>query len=304
MTALTRSSYRSSTSGGPARVVTRWVRRLFLIALGIVFLVPLLWLLLAPTKTNDELTTLNPLAFGSFGQAGTAWSNLLSFNNGEVLVWLGNSVGYSIAGVLLSVIAAVPAGYVLAMYSFRGRRFMLILTLIGMILPAAAIVIPIYRELALIGLTNSIWSVILPSAFFPFGVYLTYLHFQTALPKELVEAAKMDGATDLRVFVSLGLPLARPAVALVTFFAFVANWNNYFLPYVMLVNDRLYTLQLGISTLLNSAPVINTSNTSNLPIHKPEAALAALLSIIPIAFFFIAFQRVIGAGMLAGAVKG
>jgi multiple sugar transport system permease protein len=281
-----------------------WLRRLFLIALGIVFLVPLLWLLLAPTKTNDQLSTLNPLAFGNFGNVGTAWNNLMSFNQGEILVWLGNSVGYSIAGVLLSVLAAIPAGYVLAMYSFRGRRLVLILTLIGMILPTAAIVIPIYRELALIGLTNSIWSVILPSAFFPFGVYLTYLHFQTALPKELVEAAKMDGASDLRVFVSLGLPLARPAVALVTFFAFVANWNNYFLPYVMLVNDRLYTLQLGISTLLNSAPVINSSNTSNLPIHKPEAALAALISIIPIAIFFVAFQRVIGAGMLAGAVKG
>jgi multiple sugar transport system permease protein len=100
------------------------------------------------------------------------------------------------------------------------------------------------------------------------------------------------------------LPLARPAVSLVVFFAFVATWNNYFLPYVMLVNDKLYTLQLGISTLLNSAPVINSSNQSNLPIHKPEAALAALVAIVPIAIFFLAFQRVIGAGMLAGAVKG
>ena len=287
-----------------SEIASTWIRRLFLIALGVIFLVPLLWLLLAPTKTNDELSTTAPLSFGNLGNVSAAWNNLMSFNHGEVLLWLGNSVGYSIAGVLLSVIAAVPAGYVLAMYAFRGRRLILILTLVGMILPTAAIVIPIYRELALIGLTNTIWAVILPSAFFPFGVYLTFLHFQTALPKELVEAAKMDGATDLRVFLSLGLPLARPAIALVVFFSFVANWNNYFLPFVMLVNDRLYTLQLGIATLLSSAPVINTSNTSNLPIHKPEAALAALLSIIPIAIFFIAFQRVIGAGMLAGAVKG
>jgi multiple sugar transport system permease protein len=290
--------------GAVAPGIARWVRRLFLVGLGVVFLVPLLWLLLAPTKTNDALTSSAPLSFGSLGNVEIAWNNLMSFNQAEVLVWLVNSVGYSIAGVLLSVIAAIPAGYVLAMHRFRGRQLVLVLTLIGMILPSAAIVIPIYRELALIGLTNSIWAVILPSGFFPFGVYLTYLHFQTALPRELVEAAKMDGASDLRVFLALGLPLARPAIALVTFFAFVANWNNYFLPYVMLVNDRLYTLQLGISTLLNSAPVINTSNTSNLPIHRPEAALAALLSIIPIAIFFVAFQRVIGAGMLAGAVKG
>ena len=304
MTALAPLIARRRPVGRALPAVARWIRRLFLLGLGIVFLVPLLWLLLAPTKTNDQLTSQGALSFGSFPNVSVAWNNLMSFNHAEVLVWLGNSVGYSIAGVLLSVVAAIPAGYVLAMYSFCGRRLVLILTLIGMILPTAAIVIPIYRELALIGLTNSIWSVILPSAFFPFGVYLTYLHFQTALPRELVEAARMDGATDLRVFIALGIPLARPAVALVTFFAFVANWNNYFLPYVMLVNDRLYTLQVGISTLLNSAPVINTSNTSNLPIHKPEAALAALISIIPIAIFFIAFQRVIGAGMLAGAVKG
>jgi multiple sugar transport system permease protein len=304
MTVIARPAYRTGPSTVLPAAISRWARRAFLALLGVVFLVPLLWLLLAPTKTNDELTSTAALSFGSLGNVTTAWDNLMSFNHAEVLVWLGNSVGYSIAGVLLSVIAAIPAGYALAMYSFRGRRVVLILTLIGMILPTAAIVIPIFRELALIGITNTIWSVILPSAFFPFGVYLTYLHFQTALPRELVEAAKMDGASDLRVFIALGLPLARPAIALVTFFAFVANWNNYFLPYVMLVNDRLYTLQLGISTLLNSAPVINTSNTSNLPIHKPEAALAALISIIPIAIFFIAFQRVIGAGMLAGAVKG
>jgi multiple sugar transport system permease protein len=285
-------------------VLGRSARVLVLSLIALAFAVPLIWLLLAPTKTERELTSRSPLAFGSFENVATAWSNLMSFNHGEILLWLENSIGYSVAGVLIAVIASIPAGYALAMHSFRGRQFVLILTLIGMILPTAATVIPIYRELSVIGLTNTIWAVILPSGFFPFGVYLTYLHFQTALPRELVEAAKMDGASNIRIFISLGIPLARPAAALVTFFAFVATWNNYFLPYVMLVNEKLYPLQVGISTLLNSAPVINSSNQSNLPIHKPEAALAALVAIVPIAIFFLAFQRVIGRGMLAGAVKG
>lgn len=286
------------------RTLARLSRIVILLAMAAAFATPLVWLVLAPTKTESELTTLAPLAFGSLDNAAQAWSNLMSFNHGQLLVWLVNSIWYSVAGVAIAIVASIPAGYALAMFGFRGRRMLLLLTLIGMILPTAATVIPIYRELALVGLTNTSWAVILPSAFFPFGVYLTYLHFQTSLPREIVEAAKVDGASDARIFWSVGLPLARPAVALVTFFAFVATWNNYFLPYVMLVNDKLYTLQLGIATLLNSAPVINSANQSDLPIHKPEAALAALVAIVPIAIFFLAFQRVIGQGVLAGAVKG
>ncbi|MGK9146050.1 carbohydrate ABC transporter permease [Plantibacter flavus] len=301
MTAISLTPRGGGTRHGS--LVGRGARIVLLLLVGVAFAAPLFWLVLAPTKTESELTSLPPLAFGSFENVGTAWNNLMSFNDGMLLLWLTNSIAYSVAGVIIAVVAAIPAGYALAMYSFRGRQLVLTLTLIGMILPTAATVIPIYRELALVGLTNTAWAVILPSAFFPFGVYLTYLHFQTALPRELVEAAKVDGASELRVFLSLGLPLAKPAVALVTFFAFVATWNNYFLPYVMLVNDKLYTLQLGIATLLNSAPVINASNQSDLPIHKPEAALAALVAIVPIAIFFFVFQRFIGTGMLSGAVK-
>lgn len=310
MVAVAQGSSRPQTArpalarrGRPAPV-GGWARLLVLTLIAVLFLVPLLWLLLAPSKTEAQLTTLPPLSFGSFENFAAAWNNLMSFNDAQVLVWLANSVGYAVGGVVLAVVAAIPAGYALAIYRFRGRQLVLVLTLVGMILPTAATVVPIYQELALVGLTNTVWAVILPSAFFPFGVYLAYLHFQTALPAELIEAARMDGASDLRIFLSLGVPLARPAIALVAFFAFVANWNNYFLPYVMLVDDGLYPLQLGISALLDSAPVINSSNQSNLPIHKPEAALAALLSIVPIAIFFASFQRTIGAGMLSGAVKG
>ncbi|MCS5717683.1 carbohydrate ABC transporter permease [Herbiconiux sp. CPCC 205763] len=303
MTAITIKTT-SPTSAKVARGTARAARLIFLAATAVFFAVPLLWMLLAPTKTDQELTTLPPLAFGSFENIGTAWNNLMSFNDAEVLLWTSNTIFYALGTVIIAVAISIPAGYALAMYRFPGRRLLLLLTLIGMILPTAATLLPIYRELALVGLVNTPWAVILPSAFFPFGVYLTYLHFQSALPVELVEAAKMDGATDLRVFWSLGLPLARPAVALVTFFAFVANWNNYFLPYVMLFNDKLFNIQLGVGTLLSAAPVLSNETNSQLPIHRPEAALAGLIAIVPIALIFVVFQRFIGTSMLSGAVKG
>jgi multiple sugar transport system permease protein len=285
------------------RISARLGRTAFLLAVAVFFAVPLIWLVFAPTKTDAEIAQRAPLAFGSLAQVATAWHNVMSYNHGEILLWLYNSVVYAGAGTLLAVVVAVPAGYALAVYRFPGRQLVLVLTLIAMILPAAAMVLPIYRELAVVNLPDTRWAVILPAAFFPFGVYLSYLHFAGALPYELIEAAKIDGASDLRIFRSIGVPLARPAIALVTFFAFVGAWNNYFLPYVMLVDDRLYNLQVGIGALLSSAPVINTSNQSNLPIHRPEAALAALISVLPIGLFFLAFQRLIGRGLLAGAVK-
>ena len=258
--------------------LARLSRYVALSALAVTFAVPLLWLVLAPTKSDGELESLPPLAPGSIDGLLTSWNNLMSFRDGQVLLWVGNTIAYSVGTVVIAVLIGVPAGYALAMYRFPGRRLLLLLTLIGMIMPAAASVLPIYRELALIGLVNTGWAVILPSALFPFGVYLTFLHFQASLPTELVEAAKIDGASDLRVFLSLGVPLARPAVALVAFFSFVASWNNYFLPYIMLFNDKVFNIQLGIGVLLSSAPVLSNTTGSTLPIHRPEAALAALLA--------------------------
>lgn len=284
--------------------LVRFSRYLVLGALAVAFAVPMIWLVLAPSKSDAELESLPPLAFGTWEGFATSWANLMSFRDGQVLGWVGNTLLYSAGAVLIAVLISVPAGYALALYRFPGRRFLLFATLIGMIVPTAATVFPIYREMVVLGLVNTPWAVILPSAFFPFGVYLAFLHFQSALPHELVEAAKIDGASDLRVFWSLGLPLARPAAALIAFFAFVASWNNYFLAYIMLFDDKLFNIQLGIGVLLSSAPVLSNTTGSTLPIHRPEAALAALLAVIPIAIVFIAFQRTIGGNLLGGSVKG
>jgi multiple sugar transport system permease protein len=146
--------------------------------------------------------------------------------------------------------------------------------------------------------------VILPSAFFPFGVYLAYVYFVTSLPKELLEAARIDGCGELAVFLRIAVPLARPAVALLVFFSFVASWTNYFLPYVMLSDESAYNLPVGLGSLIAGTPALNPAfGGSQLPITYPEAALAGLIVVAPIALLFLFFQRFLVRGLLSGSAK-
>ena len=172
------------------------------------FIIPVLWLLIAPTKTRGELTGGDsPLSFGDVSTIGETWSRLMTYNDGQVVRWLINSLGYSLGAVVLTLLMAIPAGYALSMYDFRGRRAVLTATLIAMIIPQAALILPLYLEMVWLGLINTVWSVVLPMALFPFGVYLTYLYYNESLPRSLIEAARLDGASETKIFLLLGLPL-------------------------------------------------------------------------------------------------
>jgi multiple sugar transport system permease protein len=277
---------------------------LIILATAAVFLIPVLWLLLAPTKTRDRLTGGNPLAFGSLGNVGTAWTHLMTYGDGMIVKWLVNSVVYGLAATAMALVTCLPAGYALAMYDFPGRRAVLHLTLVTMIIPQAALILPLYLEMVDAGLIDTIWSVILPSAFFPFGVYLAYLYYNNNIPRSLIEAARIDGASELRTFLFVGLPLGRPALGLVGFFCFVQAWNQYFLPYVMLSDDSLYNLQLGLQSLIGSTGAVNPSyGATTLPVYQPEAALAALVTVAPVLIIFAFGQRYLRAGQTNGAVK-
>jgi multiple sugar transport system permease protein len=269
------------------------------------FVIPVIWLLLAPTHTRDSLTAGSSLSFGSPHDLARTWSNLMTYQDGQVLRWLLNSVGYSVGAVILALLMAAPAGYALAMYDFPGRRLILNATLLTMIIPQAALILPLYLEMVQFGLVGTLWSVLLPSSFFPFGVYLSYLYYNDNVPRSLIEAARVDGSGELRIFWSVGLPLGRPALGLVGFFCFVQAWNQYFLPFVMLSRDSMYNLQLGLQTLISSTGAVNPSyGATTLPIYQPEAALAALLAVAPILVIFVVAQRYLRAGQVSGAVKG
>ena len=175
-----------------------------------------------------------------------------------------------------------------------------------MIMPAAALVLPIFLELNSVHLIGSVFSVILPFSFFPFGVYLAYIYYATSLPLGLLDAARVDGAGELQTFLKVGLPLAKPVVALVFFFSFVADWNNFFLPYVLLANSNQYPITVGLSDLLASTPSFNPSvggGGQSVHIFKPELALATLLAVVPVAIVFLFSQRALVRGLVGGAVK-
>jgi len=273
-----------------------------LAAFTVFFVLPVLWLVLAATKTDHQLVHGNPLSFGSWHALRANWDALTAFQDNAILLWLRNSAIYAGISLVITLCVAVPAGYALAMTEFRGRRALLVATLIVMLMPNATLVVPLFLELNAVHLIGTMWSIILPYSFYPFGVYLTYIYFTTAVPRDLLAAARIDGCTEFGVFRHIALPLASPVVALVGFFSFVANWTNYFLPYVMLPESDQMPVQVGVGTLLSSVPSFNPT-VGSLAIERPQLALATLVAITPVLVVFLFSQRFLVAGMLAGATK-
>ena len=266
------------------------------------FILPVVWLLLAATKTDAQLVNENPLAFGSWHQVRVNWDELTGFQGDVVLLWLRNSAVYAFLALVITLAVSIPAGYAMAMMEFRGRRALLVITLVVMLMPATTLVVPLFLEINEVHLVGSLWSVVLPFSFYPFGVYLTYIYFSTALPRDLLAAARIDGCTEFGAFRRVALPLAAPVIALVGFFSFVANWTNYFLPYVMLPQSGQYPVQVGIGLLLTDVPQFNPTAGAG-AVLRPELALAILLGITPVLLVFLFAQRYLVSGLLAGATK-
>jgi len=304
---LRTSTDRAATStrkrGRASSVVSLAIVIVIMVTLLVFFVLPAVWLVLAPTKTAGQLVSEPPLAFGSFAQVGLVWEHLIAFQDGVVLRWLGNSAVYSGLALLLTLVTSVPAGYALALTKFRGRKLLLTVTLVVMIMPSAALVLPIFLELNAMRLIGSVWSIVLPFSFYPFGVYLVYIYFATSIQRSMLEAARIDGANEWQIFTRIALPLAKPVVALVAFFSFVANWNNFFLPYLVLPNSDAFPIQVGLNQLLSSTPSFNPVAGAGLDITSPELALAIILAIVPVLVLFLFSQRALVSGMLAGSSK-
>lgn len=288
--------------GGPARWVARVLAWSVVAFFVLFFIVPIVWLLLAPTKTSRELLLGNPFSFGSLGTLGANWTELMEFQNGIVWVWLGNATLYSGVALVITLLVSIPAGYALALTEFRGRRLLLAVTLVVMLMPATALVLPTFLELSALGLVGTPLSVILPFSFYPFGVYLTYIYFSTAVSRDLLNAARIDGAGELRVFAQVAMPLATPVIALVGFFSLVANWNNYFLPFVM-VPGRKAPIQVGLAELLSNVPLFNPTSAGSVTIDLPALALATIVSVAPVLVIFLFSQRFLVSGLTAGGTK-
>ena len=263
---------------------------------------PLVWLLIAPTKTDRQLLLDGPFSLGSLTTLGENWASLISFQGGLIWTWIGNSAFYCLAALAITLVSSIPAGYALALTEFRGRKALLAVTLIVMLIPSTALVLPIFLELSAVKLIGSPLAAILPFSFFPFGVYLTYIYFSTAISRDLLDAARIDGAGEIQVFLRIAMPLATPVIALVGFFNFTNNWNNYFLPYVMLPG-RKAPIQVGLAELLSNVPQFNPTNAASTTISLSTLALATLIAVAPVLIVFLFAQRFLVTGMTAGGTK-
>jgi multiple sugar transport system permease protein len=274
-----------------------------MIATALFFLLPLVWMVIAPSKTEPELIALSPLEFGSAENLSQAFNNLFTVFGDDVLRWTLNSGLYTVASIFLALLFSLPAGFGLAFGRFKGRKAILWLTMILMIMPGAALTLPMFLEMNLFGLINSPWAVILPAAFYPFGVYLCYIFFASNIPSEILDAARVDGCSELQLFRYIGLPLSSTLLGLMSFLLFTGLWNNYYWPSLVLSSPKYFTLPMGVQHISISTNAFRMGVPSNIPLHRPEGALLVLLLALPVVVIFIISQRYVSSGAMTGAVK-
>lgn len=266
----------------------------FLVLIAVYMLLPVFWLVVSATKSQGDLVSTFGLWFSEFHLSDNL-SALFEEQNGVFLNWLGNSLLYAGVGAATGTLLAAMAGYALAKYSFRGREFVFSVVLGGVLVPATALALPLFLLFAKVGGTNTFWSVFLPSIVSPFGVYLSRIFAAAAVPDELVEAARIDGAGEFRIFFTMALRLMSPAMVTIFLFQFVVIWNNFLLPLVMLQDERLYPVTLGLFSW--------QSQISRNPELQILTVTGSLVSVIPIVLTFLVLQRYWKAGLAAGAVK-
>jgi multiple sugar transport system permease protein len=259
------------------------------------FLLPVFWLTVAATKGRDDLVTSFGFWFSN-PQLATNLRSLFTEQDGVFGTWMLNSLLYSGVGALIGTLLAGLAGYGLAVYRFRGREVVFSVILGSVLVPSTALALPTFLLFANWGLTNTYWAVLLPSIISPFGVYLCRIYTEAAVPVELIESGRVDGAGEGRIFATIASRLISPALVTVFLFQFVGIWNNFLLPLIMLQDERLYPVTLG---LFNWQSQLQRS-----PQLLVLVVTGAFVSVIPLVVTFVALQRYWRAGLAGGAVKG
>jgi multiple sugar transport system permease protein len=260
-------------------------------------LLPLAWLAISSTKTQKSLLSSFGLAFSGPFALFDNIRQTLTHDNGIFLQWFGNTLIYVVVGAGGATLLAALGGYGLAKFSFPGKRIVFAVILGAIAIPGTALAVPTFLMFSQLGLTNTMWAVIIPSLVSPFGLYLIWVYASEAVPTELLEAARMDGAGEVRTFFTISLRLLAPGVATVGLFSVVATWNNYFLPLIMLSNPDLYPLTIGLQLWNSQGAGIGAQPIFNLVIT------GALLTIVPILLAFLFMQRYWQSGLSAGSVK-
>jgi multiple sugar transport system permease protein len=283
-------------SGGGVRptrravVLTTGMLVLFLIYA----LAPTWFLIVSATKNQTDLYSTFGLWFSSNHLADNL-QGIWTYHDGVFARWIGNSVLYSTLGAAGATLVSLAAGYGLSKFDFWGRGAVFAVIVGASLLPSTLLAFPLYLVFAQIGLTNTIWSVLIPYFINPFGVYLGKVYADSSIPTELMEAARLDGASELRIFWSVALRLVRTGGITIFMLVFIDIWNNFFLPLFMLTGERTFPVSLGLYSWLQQAQTARDMNTLVLT--------GSLLSIIPLAVFMFALQKYWRSGILMGSLK-
>ncbi|MFD4676942.1 carbohydrate ABC transporter permease [Lentzea sp. NPDC058450] len=255
-------------------------------------LLPVMWLVLAATKNVDAL--FNSELFGGFSLVENV-KNLFAMDKGLYSRWYLNSLLYAVVGAGVSAFISIAAGYAFDKYAFRHKEKLFGLVLAAVMVPQTVLALPLYLMASEAGLVNTFWAVFIPALFNPFGVYLGRVFSQGYVPGEVLEAARIDGAGDLATYFRVALRMLGPGVVTLFLFQLTTIWNNFFLPMVMLSDQKLYPVSLGLYQWNSSATVS--------PEYYPVVIMGSLFAVLPLILAFMLLQRFWKAGMTAGAVK-
>lgn len=261
------------------------------------FLLPLYWLVVASTKSNADLFSTFGLWFAHFSLLDNLKS-VFTFQNGVFSRWAVNSLFYSVTSAVGASLLATAAGYAFAKYQFPGGKALFSIILGAIMVPTTALAIPTYLLFARAQLTDTYWAIILPSLVSPFGVYLMRVYAADAVDYSLIEAARVDGVGEIRIFFQVAFRLLIPGTVTVLLFSLVSTWNNYFLPLIMLNTPEKFPLPVGLAQWQSTASAGSGSQALFSTIIT-----GSFVSIIPLVVAFLFLQRFWQSGLSSGGVK-
>jgi multiple sugar transport system permease protein len=280
-----------------ARKPTSWLLTVFVLICVGYFLLPLFWLVVASTKSNADLFSTFGLWFANFNLFENIKA-VLTFQNGVFNYWAINSAIYAVVSAVGASFLSTAAGYGFAKYDFPGKAALFAITLGAIMIPIAALTVPTYLLFARAGLTDTYLAIILPSLATPFGVFLMRVYAADAVDNALIEAARVDGVGELRIFFTVALRLLLPGSITVLLFSLVATWNNYFLPLIMLNSADKFPLTVGLALWQSTAAAGGGAQAL-----FSIVITGSLLSIIPLVVAFLFLQRYWQSGLATGGVK-